>query len=265
MVEGTIKRSLVNLKAGSNFILDAWCKIINEAYNGYESDTKNIRIAMPGYFDYKEGICLIKNQEKLKSFYNVNIKIVLARRLNIPVESIRFMNDAAAFLQGKIFNDNSITGDQNILGLTLGMGLGTSIHSGRVTADAALWDSSFLNGIAEDYFSTAWFVKRYHALSAKTIYGVKDLLASADTDLYAPIIFKEFGRNLASFLTNLIKKFVPVIIITGGNIAGASGAFLPVLTDTLKTNNAITEIRIRKLNEFAALIGAAKRGDAVSN
>ena len=162
LVEGTIKRSLVNSKAGSNFILIAWCKIIIEAYNGYESVTKNIGIAMPGHLDYKEGICLIKDKEKLKSFYNVNIKKVLVRRLNILVESIRFVNDAAGFLQGEIFNDISITGNQNILGLTLGMDLGTSILSGGVTADAVLWDSSFLNGIAEDYFSTAWFVKRYH-------------------------------------------------------------------------------------------------------
>ena len=256
-IEDSIKRSFVNSQEESTVILDAWCQIINKTYKGYEKITKSIGIAMPGPFDYERGISLIKDQDKFKTLYNLNIKEALAKRLCMPASNIRFVNDAVAFLQGEVFSDGTIKANANVLGLTLGTGLGAAVCINGVTKDAALWDSVFLNGIAEDYLSTRWFLKRYSQLSGKTVNGVKELLAIVDTDHFAARVFIEFGHTLAHFLIPVIKKYKSEVVIIGGNISGASGAFFPELMATLKNNNVRSDIKITKLKEHAALIGAA--------
>jgi len=199
---------------------------------------------------------LIKDQDKFKALYGVNIKEELSKRLDIETANIHFINDAAGFLQGEVFG-GAARGNANALGLTLGTGLGSSYSEGGVARDADLWNSPFLNGIAEDYLSTRWFVKRYNQLSNNTVAGVKELTALTSTDHFATRVFMEFGYNLAQFLIPVIKKHKADIVIVGGNISRAFGAFSPELIATLKGNEINTDIKVTKLKEHAALIGAA--------
>ena len=257
IVDSSLQRNYVNCKAASNIIFDEWCEVITQAYIGFEHVAKIIGIAMPGPFDYENGISLIEDQDKFRSLYNFNVKKEIATRLNIPSSNINFINDAAAFLQGEIFNGATSITNQNVLGLTLGTGLGSAIYSNTFAKDAALWDSVFLNGIAEDFLSTRWFIQRYHQLSGKIIQGVKELLEIVHKDDYALSTFQEFGYNLAHFLIPVIKKNNINVVIIGGNISGAHKLFFPELMSTLKRNNNDSIINITKLKEHAALIGAA--------
>ena len=256
LIESSIHRRTINSQETSENILDAWCQVILAAYTGYETLGKIIGIAMPGPFDYESGICLIKDQDKFQSLYQLNIKYKLAERLNIAPSSIYFINDAAGFLQGEVFA-GSARNAQHVLGFTLGTGLGSSICTDGESIDAELWNAPFLNGIAEDYFSTRWFVKRYHQLSGVTLDGVKDLAEYVNADPHAKQVFKEFGDNFAQFLMPLIKKHHAEVIIIGGNIAQAFNVFSTNLIDVLEHNQFKTKIKISKLKEHAALIGAA--------
>ena len=256
LIESSIHRRTINSQETSENILDAWCQVILAAYTGYETLGKIIGVAMPGPFDYESGICLIKDQDKFQSLYQLNIKYKLAERLNIAPSSIYFINDAAGFLQGEVFA-GSARNAQHVLGFTLGTGLGSSICTDGESIDAELWNAPFLNGIAEDYFSTRWFVKRYHQLSGVTLDGVKDLAEYVNADPHAKQVFKEFGDNFAQFLMPLIKKHHAEVIIIGGNIAQAFNVFSTNLIDVLEHNQFKTKIKISKLKEHAALIGAA--------
>lgn len=256
LIESSIHRRTINSQETSENILDAWCQVILAAYTGYETLRKIIGIAMPGPFDYESGICLIKDQDKFQSLYQLNIKYKLAERLNIAPSSIYFINDAAGFLQGEVFA-GSARNAQHVLGFTLGTGLGSSICTNGESIDAELWNAPFLNGIAEDYFSTRWFVKRYHQLSGVTLDGVKDLAEYVNADPHAKQVFKEFGDNFAQFLMPLIKKHHAEVVIIGGNIAQAFNVFSTNLIDVLEHNQFKTKIKISKLKEHAALIGAA--------
>lgn len=256
IIQDSVKRSAVDSQESKEIILSAWCDVINKAFKKSNAETKLIGIAMPGPFDYENGISLIKDQDKFKALYGINIKEELGTRLNIKTENIHFINDAAGFLQGEVFG-GAARGNANVIGLTLGTGLGSSYSIGGIAKDADLWNAPFIDGIAEDYLSTRWFVKRYHQLSNNTVAGVKELVAIAATDHSATRVFMEFGYNLAQFLIPVIKKHKSDMVIIGGNISRAFSAFSPELIATLNGNDVNATIKVTKLKENAALIGAA--------
>src|SRR5690606_20272152 len=119
-------------------------------------------------------ISKIKDQKKFQSLYNLNVRQELSRRLSIPPEHIRFINDAASFLQGEVFCGAG-RDYKRVLGLTLGTGLGSAICKEGVAEDADLWNSLFKDGIVEDYLSGRWFLQRYTKLSDDTVCDVKEL------------------------------------------------------------------------------------------
>jgi glucokinase len=256
LIADSICRKMIDSQDSAAAILEAWCQVITNAYIGYETVTKNIGIAMPGPFDYDNGICLIKDQHKFQSLYQLNLKEELAARLHISTSNIFFINDAAGFLQGEVFADG-VKSVNPILGFTLGTGLGSAIYLNGIAKDAELWSAPFLNSIAEDYLSSKWFVGRYNQLSGEVLGGVKDLAAIVNVDLHARQVFMEFGNNFAQFLMPLIEKHCAEVVIVGGNIAQAFDLFSPSLMDVLAHHQLTTEIKITKLNEHAALIGAA--------
>ncbi|MFA6275577.1 MAG: ROK family protein [Pedobacter sp.] len=263
LIQNSIRRNAVNSQQNKEELLNAWCEVINDAFGTVPKSERNIGIAMPGPFDYENGISLIKDQDKFKSLYLINIKEELAKRLQMEPSNIKFINDAAAFMQGEVFN-GAAKGYTNALGLTLGTGLGSAVSINGIAKDAALWDSKFLGGIAEDYLSTRWFVNKYFSLTGKKLAGVKELAAIANIDPYAKQIFNEFGRALGHFLADIIKEKKAEVVVLGGNISQAFNLFAPHLISNLKAFHLDTEIKLTRLNEHAALIGAASCWDLVA-
>lgn len=256
LVDGSWKRESVNSLDDAETILTNWSKVISAALKTTELSVNRIGIAMPGPFDYKEGVCLIEEQDKFKSLYKFNIKNELANRLNFPAENIHFINDAEAFIKGEVFA-GSAKGAKRVMGLTLGTGLGAGIFEDGKTNDLSLWNASFLNGISEDYLSTRWFVSRYKQLTGTELKGVKELVEIVETDHAAVLVFMEFGHNMADFLMPIIKKYKLEMVIVGGNISLAFDQFSPELVSILEANDLSAKVKITKLNEHAALIGAA--------
>ncbi len=256
IIAESIHRKQVNSQDEANIILDAWCEAINASFQSREITERMIGIAMPGPFDYENGICLIKEQDKFQSLYGLNLKKELASRLAISSSSIHFINDAAGFLQGEVFAGAAI-GANTALGFTLGTGLGSAWCINGKAADAALWMSPFLGCMAEDYLSTKWFIKRYYELSGIQLKGVRELAELVKVDERAMQVFEEFGNNFAQFMMPLIKEQPTDVVILGGNIAQAFTIFAPILMGVLEKNQCKTNITVTKLNEHAALIGAA--------
>ncbi len=255
VIPGSLRRSAINARGEADNILTSWCTLINEAFNGTDVSLKKIGIAIPAPFNYEDGICLINEQDKFQSLYKRNIRNELALRLNIPPSNISFINDAAGFLKGEIFA-GAARNMNNVLGVTLGTGLGSAISIGGLVEDAALWDSVFLNGIAEDYLSARWFVERYHQLTGRNVDGVKELTEFLDKDPLARQVFNEFGCNLAKFIIPLINKYKLDMVIIGGSISLAFDAFSSELNASLNACQIKARIKISELKENAALIGA---------
>ena len=256
IIAGSTLRTAVDASLNAEEILNTWCALIDSVQRRAPGAEAHLGIAMPGPFDYDHGISLIKDQPKFQNLYQVNIKDELAKRLQVEPGNIRFINDAASFLQGEVFG-GAARDKQKVIGLTLGTGLGASYCADGVAVDAALWDSPFKGGIAEDYLSTRWFVSRYQELTGKTISGVKDLADLRTEAMVKRQIFQEFGKHLGEFLLPFLEAQQLETVVLGGNISNAHALFMPALLEQLQGSAKPVVIKIAELKEDASLIGAA--------
>lgn len=255
VIENSHVRAHVNSHGTADEIITAWSEAIQNAVSKHEWGSK-IGIAMPNPVDYETGISYIKGIDKYDALYGLNIKELLARRLNLTAAQIRMKNDAGCFLQGETFG-GAAKGVKNAIGLTIGTGIGTARCHQGVAEDADLWHSPFKDSMVEDYISSRWFVKRYAELSGSTVKNVKELSALHATDKHAQAVFNEFCENLAEFLTSFVKRDNPEVIVIGGNIANASALFFDRVEELLRVQSINVPIRKAALGEEAAIIGAA--------
>ncbi len=262
LVQQSSVRESVNSKASASEIIEGWTKVIQQAFQAFPVSCKRLGIAMPGPFDYEEGISLMKNQEKYDALYGLNIKEILAENLQIDKSHIHFVNDAECFLKGEVFG-GAAQGCKSAVGLTLGTGLGSSKYSKGTVADADLWCAPFLDSIAEEYLSTRWFTKRYAELTSACINNVKELIDLPLSGCIRQQIFREFGQNLALFLNKYMQGNRPEVIVIGGNISKAFDLFKDELKDHLSETFSKTLVHTTKLGEDAALIGAASSWHAI--
>ncbi len=256
LIKGSVKRQAINSKGKMEEIIFSWCKIINETFGEIPGHLRHIGIAMPGPFNYEEGISLIQDQDKFRSLYGINVKNELSFCLGIPKDHFHFVNDAAGFLQGEVYA-GSARGKSRVFGLTLGTGLGSAFCTDFKSLDADMWNANFMDGIAEDYFSTRWFVKRYKEIRGEELIGVKHIVDRLESDDCAQQIFDEFGENMAKFIKPIVAKNAIDTVVLGGNIAKAYFAFSSKLFQTLEQLKVDVEVKTSTLNELAAIIGAA--------
>ena len=255
-VPDSYTRIRVNSNGTAEEILSTWTSAIQSIYKTHPIKTKRIGIAMPGPFDYEQGISLITKLDKYEALYKLNVKELLSEKLDIPKASILMMNDAACFLRGEVYY-GAAKGYTDVIGITLGTGTGSAIHHNGITTDANLGPSPFMESIADEYFSTRWFVKRY---IETTGFAVKDVKAMAElykTDKHVRDIFSEFVKNLVVFLEGFVKAEKPQIIVMGGNIAQSASLFIDDLATQLASKNIKVPIVNAQLGEEAAILGAA--------
>lgn len=256
----------VNCHGPADQILNDWAAAIAEtAGNKPLGLLHGLGFAMPGPFDYPNGIGLFSGVEKFDALNGVNIKEALATRLKLPGDTrIRFLNDAACFAIGE-----SLTGGaqhhERLLAITLGTGFGTTFieHHRPVAGVSGIPDDGFLyhirlgNSIADDWFSARWLLARYNAQTANKVEGVKQLAQMALNNPVAAKIFKEFGKNLGQFLAPWLTRFKAGGLVIGGNISAAYHLFGDTLSQTLQTEGCTAGVYVSSMHQNSALCGAA--------
>jgi len=267
IINDTIIRLPVDASATSSVILGTWAEAITQVlHKAAESKPGYLAFAMPGPFNYQDGISLIKGLHKYDLLYGINVKEYLSEQLNLPPNRIGLVNDAQAFLEGEI-RVNGYNKSQKILGVTLGTGLGTAISYNGITNDMNFAILPFLNGIAEEYLSTRWFVSKYNQLSDQPVNNVKDMLMQEQHPII-DAVFDEFTQNFSSFLTSIINEERIEVVIIGGNIAKAEDKFLNALKSNLNKSGILTQpcnMLIANVGELSAMIGAALQLNDYSN
>ncbi|TKC55470.1 ROK family protein [Pedobacter hiemivivus] len=253
IIPDSLKRERVASEASADIIVDSWLNALSPLIAGLPVDQVKIGVAMPGPFDYKNGIALFKNVKKYDSLYGLDMGRILSARLNIPRQSIIFINDAEAFLMGEMAAGAAADVGRAI-GITLGTGLGSASNCSGKVVDVNRAALPFLEQHAEEYISTRWFLTRYKELTGKEVKNVEDLLNSA-TPALKNQIFDEFATNLASFLNDFIADENPEVLVIGGNIARTWDHFMPQLQQKIVNKNLM--IRQTEMWEDAALVGAA--------
>ncbi|MDR2474213.1 MAG: ROK family protein [Tannerella sp.] len=267
---GVVERSLfkraINAAGSIDETVGAWRQLMYETLE-YEPNTVGVGFSMPGPFDYERGISMIEGVAKFNSLFGLNIKEYMRSALNGSAGSIAFINDAAAFALGEYYC-GAAKGSQKSLVITLGTGFGSAFLVGdvpqttasqEVPANGYLYNTPFKDSIADDYFSTRWFVRTWEERTGQKVGGVKDIAQSAvGGDAVAKAMFAEFAAGLAEVLAPKLAAFKPDTLVIGGNIARASDMFLDDLVNNLKIKHITdTKVRICEKWDEAPLIGAA--------
>lgn len=255
ILETSWRRMAVNSQGSAQDIISCWSRVIGDCFRAGGMEPSKIGIAMPGPFDYREGIALMKDQNKYDALYGLNVKELLAGRLHLAPEDISLANDAACFLQGEVFCGVATKADP-VLGLTLGTGLGSARATAGLAEDANLWCSPFKEGMAEEYLSTRWFVQRYEALTGHRVRDVKELVDRKEADPAVGKIFCEFGKSLGEFLSPLVAAENSQLVVVGGSIAQSFPLFAPALQSVLEEAGLKVNVKRSVLGENAALLGA---------
>lgn len=261
-------RMHIDSNKASGHILDGWAKAILQTAGDTDMLTlEGIGFAMPGPFDYARGIAWFKGIPKFEKLYGIDVKTELIRRLQLPVSyKIRFLNDAVCFAMGEAWLGNASKYDR-VIALTLGTGFGTTFlkrgmplaGADGIPKDGFLYHVPFQNSIADDYFSTRWFIENYQKATGETIPGVKELAQRVSSDKHAQKLFMEFGDNLGSFLLPWVKQFDAEAIIIGGNISRSYKWF----ENSLRTRLGKIPVLISRMEENAALAGSARLCDDI--
>ncbi len=256
LMKNSVATRHVNSKGSAAEITDTWAEVIEQLISEHPFIQKKIGIAMPGPFDYREGICLIKGVDKFESLFNLNIKKILAEKLKIVSENILMMNDASCFLKGEVFGGAAVNCD-NVLGVTLGTGLGSALFHCGQTFEGDLYFSPFKDGVAEDYLSSRWFLKRYKETTGRTAKNVRELTGKISEEPEIKTLFAEFGKNLGEVLYKYAQKHNCETLVIGGNIANAWELFFPETRTILNMLPKAVAVKKGELGEEGALIGAA--------
>lgn len=267
-ISGTSSSKKVNSKGTCEEILNCWAGCINLTLEKIDtSQLVGFGFAIPGPFNYQTGVAIYEQTDKYENLYNVSIKEALSPLLNVEQARMRFLNDASAFAVGTAWCGQAM-GTKKSISLTLGTGFGSAfidddipvINRRDVPDQGCLWHLPFGDGIADDYFSTRWFVNRYRELTGISVQGVKEVAEAARENTLAMNIFLEFVDNLSGFLMPWLKCFGPEVVVMGGNIMGAGDIFLEELKGLISCEVSV-DILISELMEEAAMIGSARLFD----
>lgn len=257
IIEETETRSHIDSSASADTIISAWAAVIKGANDKHQHTVGRIGIAMPGPFDYENGICLIKGLAKYESLYGLNVKEKLAQELGIAADQVRMLNDATAYLAGEQ-EFGSGRGSGSLLGITLGTGLGSAWYMQEQMCDGDLYQYPFREGVAEDYVSARWLINAYREKTGELLPGVQPISERArNNDKIAIELFHSFGRSLAEIIISRFHPVLPERVVLGGNIARSSDIFLPVCREMLTAAGFNIHFVPASLGEAAALTGAA--------
>ena len=268
IVESSLVSVKVDNSSKSDVIIKSWTQAIERCkqHLSEKGELLGIGIAIPGPFDYLNGIGLFDNSnQKFVHLKDINLRNELSKSLKLAANKIKFINDATAFALGSFWYGSG-RGYNRIVVVTLGTGFGSSFINNGIAVDkgptvpdsGCLWHISYKDGIADDYFSTRWFIKCYNDLYNLKVEGVKEIAEMAKNDDQRALdLFKLFGENLADCLSPHLKNFDAEVVIFGGNIAEASEFFNPSLIRSLDSKKLKVDIKISVLKETAAMLGAA--------
>ena len=254
-------------------IIGVWSRTIQATIDkvGFEN-VSGIGFAMPGPFDYANGVALFKgNNKKFENIYGLNVPDALRKTMNLPDSfPIRFINDATAFAIGVDWIGKA-SGSKRSMAITLGTGFGSAflcerlpvVSGDEVPEMGCVWYLPFKDGNADDFFSTRGFLNRYFEQTGVQLNGAKEIAKLAETEPIAKALFEDFGTELGRFLCPWMVKFGVEVLVIGGNISHAFPLFGDSLQSYLNSQGADIRIAVSELKESASMIGSAVLVDEI--
>jgi glucokinase len=226
-------------------------------------------VALPGPFDYDNGVGLFVGVGKFESLYGTDIRGPLMAGLPGPPGSVTFLNDADAFGWGE-WAYGAAAGYERCVAVTLGTGIGSAflaagaVHQcgtgvppeGRV--DLLVIDGQPL----EDVVSTRAIERAYRARHGASAQGTAEIAARARSgDRDAADVLGTALRELGRALRPWLKDFRAEALVVGGSMTGSWDLLGPALLEGIDIGGPGSPsdlvVSVASRVEHAALLGAA--------
>ncbi|HSJ68256.1 MAG TPA: ROK family protein [Anditalea sp.] len=234
-------------------------QILSELVAAAESlmveNVAGIGVGVPGLVDEEKG--MVYSLLNIPSWKEVPLKKHLEDHLNLPA---CIANDANSFAAGvKVYGQGG--NYKNMLGLTLGTGLGTGIiidnkiYSGNFSCAGEFGRIPYLGRTLEDYCSGKFFTEQF-GLSGKRLNDLAEI-----GDSHALQIFSQYGYHLGNAIKIMVYALSPEAVFLGGSIAEGYQYYAQSVRDTLGNSplHMVTTSVILEKSELknAAILGAA--------
>lgn len=187
-------------------------------------------IAMPGPFDYQDGVGHYAGVGKFEGLAGVDVRSALYELLPQRPGSITFVNDASAFLIGEWLIGTAV-GATRCAAITLGTGIGSAfldrgivVDSGpSVPPDAELHLLSYADLPLEHWVSRRALLRLYDTATGRANgVDVKELAARARAgDVDALAAFAASYQVLGEVLGPWLERFGADQLVVGGSISNA--------------------------------------------
>lgn len=266
---GMVQHSPVIIPTGgtdhTDQIMDRLIGSVYETMSQLQISTEEVAgigIGSTGPLSIREGVIL--DCPQLPTMYHFPLRKAFEEVFNLPV----FLNnDANCLIYGEtIFG--AAKGKENVLGFTLGTGIGSAIilnrkiWNGSTETAGEVWTSPYKEGIIEDYISGAGVTKIYQSITGKKLSSLEVFQLAENGDPYALQTWVEFGEHLSVALSWSTNLFDPEMVVLGGSIAAAYPYFKTSLDNKYRKflcekPAAETKIVLAQLGSYAGFIGAA--------
>ncbi|MGI6713595.1 MAG: ROK family protein [Bacilli bacterium] len=197
----------------------------------------DIRIAIPGPFNYSESMSL--SRHKFSALYGLNLADEIRYHCDLTDIDIFFFSDTNTFLKGQIYLHPDLLG-KRVAAITIGTGLGLSLfYDGRIITNENGGPREVIfnlpvndQEILEDYVSNRGICNHYNERS-KTIICTSAKEVAQINNFIAKEVYLEMGNMLGKFLKPILKKHKIDILIVGGQISKSYSMFKKTLTKQL--------------------------------
>lgn len=198
-------------------------QIIKEIIEGIEplldAGVRGIGIGVPSLVDEERGI--VYDVQNIPSWDTVYLKEDLENHFKKPVY---ITNDANIFALGeKMFGQAQ--GYSNVVGITLGTGLGAGVvlnnelYGGMLSCAGELGSIPYLDLTIEDYCSGKFFLQEFNTE------GEKIHARANEGDAMALEVYRQYGEHLGNLVKIVLFTYSPEIIIFGGSISTSFSFF----------------------------------------
>ena len=229
-----------------------------------ELETGGIGIAIPGPFNYRDGISLMTH--KFQSLYNLNLKDMIAEATGIhPDLPVTFVHDVNAVLMGELWTGNA-KDYANAAVACIGTGLGFAHLQNRIVQCneygsplISIFKTPCRQSILEDYVSKRGILKIYGEMAGNEIANtmkVIDIAKLADEgDGSALATFREAGSILSEVLADILTEKNIECLLFAGQISRSFHHFETAIREGLKDVGSLKRIGPVSNIDYAAFYG----------
>ena len=227
-IEGTFASTPISSNGTAEEIIASFRTAVSEQLkkateNGMCIDA--ICAALPGPFDYKKGVFLMKH--KFAAVYGMSFREILGEVISENVR-LAFVHDVNGALLGALTANPSLK-EGNVAMVTLGTGLGFAYAVNGVVQESetgspakGLWNMPYMNGTLEELVSRRGIIRLYTENGGILAEGedVKEIAMramSGETEALAA--FEQAGAHLATGAAQLIEELGIRQIVFGGQIS----------------------------------------------